>query len=84
MAFENQMGKPAHCIFLDKVVEPRVNSQSQLLVFGELEILSITTPVPKTKKEVKLHAPSPRRPIQPYPPTSRTHRLWPPPAIALY
>ena len=65
MAFENQMGKPAHCIFLDKVVEPRVNSQSQLLVFGELEILSITTPVPKTKKEVKLRPP----PTTPFSPT---------------
>lgn len=54
--FEHQMGElEAVCIFLDKDVEPRKSAVGgQLPILGQLEVLSITTPLPRTRTEVKL------------------------------
>ena len=43
------------CIFLDKDVEPRKSAVGgRLPILGQLEVLSITTPLPRTRTEVKL------------------------------
>lgn len=41
--------------FLDKDVEPRKSAVGgQLAVLGQLEVLSVTTPLPRTRTEIKL------------------------------